>query len=354
MDRILQTTKVVMLFAVVLTLLTSQAPLVRSQEGATSPQMDAVAVVGRVASAVVTVLSKQAEQEPLGASQPHGTGHGTGFIIDEQGHVVTNEHVVRDGDQLRVILADGQRRPATLVGKDPLTDLAVVRMAGRVPATLTFGDSDALQVGQPVLAIGSPLGQFTNTVTSGIVSALHRDVPGQETQGMAAYSNLIQHDAPINHGNSGGPLIDANGQVIGVNTLGIPQMQGIPVQGIFFAIPSNTVLPIVNQLLANGHVDHADLGVTIQPITRHAATQHNLPVDHGVYVVTVAPNGPAARAGIEVGDIITDLGGQRIDQQNAFAKVLLAHEAGEQVPVTIVRGDEEQQLEVTLAERPQE
>ena len=153
----------------------------------------------------------------------------------------------------------------------------------------------------PVLAIGSPLGTFTNTVTDGIISGLGRDLPGSPTQGQPVYSNLIQHDAPINPGNSGGPLFDYSGRVIGVNTLGIPQVpgEGIPVQGIFFAIPSNTVQRITLQLIEEGRVAYPYLGVEAQEITPELASLYDLPVDYGAYVVRVDPEGPAASAGIQ-------------------------------------------------------
>ena len=266
---------------------------IQAQNETSSVQMDAVAVVERVRSSVVTVVNEQVGQSPFSSStMPQEAGRGTGFIIDEQGHIVTNEHVVRSGDAFEVILANGERRQAQLVGKDRFSDLAVIRMNdGEIPAMLDFGNSDALHVGQPVLAIGSPLGEFTNTVTDGIVSALNRDFPGAASQGSAAYSNLIQHDAAINPGNSGGPLVDAQGQIIGVNTLGIPVVpgQGTPVQGIFFAIPSNVVSEITEQLIQSGRVSYPYLGVEVQPITREIASQFDLPADHGVYVMSVGP-----------------------------------------------------------------
>lgn len=329
---------------------------IRAQNETSSVQMDAVAVVERVRSSVVTVVNEQVGQNPFRSStMPQEVGRGTGFIIDELGHIVTNEHVVRSGDAFEVILANGERRQAELVGKDPFSDLAVIRMdGGEIPATLAFGDSDALRVGQPVLAIGSPLGEFTNTVTDGIVSALNRDFPGAANQGFAAYSNLVQHDAAINPGNSGGPLVDAEGQIIGVNTLGIPEVPGLgtPVQGIFFAIPSNVVREITNQLIQSGRVAYPYLGVEVQPITQEIASQFDLPADHGVYVMSVGPNTPAEQAGIQQEDIITAMAGQTIDQDNAFAEVLFGHQPGDVVDVTVVRGDQEQQIQVTLAERP--
>lgn len=307
-------------------------PIIQAQVEAPPVQMNAVSVVQQVRFVVVTVVNEQVGQNPFSTStMPQEAGRGTGFIIDGQGHIVTNEHVVRSGDAFEVILVNGERRQAQLVGKDRFSDLAVICMEGSgVPATLDFGDSDALQVGQPVLAIGSPLGEFTNTVTDGIVSALNRDFPGAVSQGGAAYSNLIQHDAAINPGNSGGPLVDAEGRIIGVNSLGIPEVPGLgtPVQGIFFAIPSNVVGEITDQLIQSGEVTYPYFGVEVQPITQEIAGQFDLAADHGVYVVSVGSDTPAAQEGIEQDDIITAIAGVTIDQENAFAELLFDHQPG--------------------------
>ncbi len=225
----------------------------------TSPY-PAVNVVLRVGPAVVTVINEQtASGIGSGSLQPSGgdasssslqpVGSGTGFIIDDQGDIVTNWHVVDQGQKFQVIFANGETRDAKLVGSDEISDLAVVQVTGKLPGIVSFGDSSTLLPGEPVLAIGSPLGAFTNTVTEGIVSAVGRDFPQDSSQGPQIYTNLIQHDAAINPGNSGGPLFDLNGEVVGVNTLGIPtDSGGAPVQGLFFAIPSNTVKQITTQL----------------------------------------------------------------------------------------------------------
>lgn len=314
-----------------------------------------VDVVADVRSAVVTVINEQ-RSSGFGDTSTQEAGSGTGFVIDDQGHVVTNWHVVQGGDQFQVILADGTKRSATLVGTDRLSDLAVVQIDGSSPAVMHWGDSDALQPGQPVLAIGSPLGAFTNTVTDGIVSAIGRDFPGSPNEPSPAYNNLIQHNAAINPGNSGGPLINQAGEVVGINTLGIAQVPGqnTPAQGLFFAIPSNSAAEIVQQLIENGRVAHPFLGVSVQPITANLASQYDLPVDHGVFVQQVSPGGPAASAGIRQGDFIVAMGGQTIDANHPFSEVLSAHRPGDTVDVTVNRDGQEQQLQVTLAERPEE
>jgi 2-alkenal reductase len=314
---------------------------------------DASKIVERVMPAVVTVVNEQQFNSGFGGSTQIEAGRGTGFAIDGAGDVVTNEHVVRGGTSFEVILSNGDKRNARLIGADPLSDLAVVRMDGAPPATVMFGNSDTLQQGQPVLAIGSPLGEFTGTVTSGIISALNRDFPADlgGGAGEGIYTGLIQHDAPINPGNSGGPLFDITGRVIGVNTLGIPQSGYTPVQGLFFAIPSNHVARIVSQLIENGEVAYPYFGVEYAPISPDLAAQNDLPVDYGAYVTGVEPGGPADKAGIRQGDIVTAIGNDQINAQTTFTEVLFAHQPGETVPVTIRRGSQEMQVQVTLARR---
>ncbi len=313
-------------------------------------EMDAVTVVQRVSPAVVTVINEQQTAGGLGGAQE--AGRGTGFIIDDQGNIVTNWHVVNGGDQFEVIFADGTSRQASLVGSDQISDLAVVRIEGDLPGTVPLGDSDILQPGQTVLAIGSPLGTFTNTVTEGIVSALGRTFP-QQLAANSFYTNLIQHDAAINPGNSGGPLFNLAGEVIGVNTLGIPAENGQPVQGLFFAIPSNTVKEIAAKLIENGEVVYPYLGIAnAVEINEQIASENDLPVDYGVYVGDVAAGGPAAEAGLQPGDIILALDDVEINVQNTLTEVLFAHEPGDTVTARVQREDEELSVEITLGERP--
>ncbi len=328
-----------------------QPDAVSGAQGATpvagGAEMDAVDVVQQVAPAVVTVINEQ-QRGPIGGDTQEA-GSGTGFIIDDQGHIVTNWHVVDGGDEFSVVFADGTSRPATLVGADEISDLAVVKVEGDVPAVVSLGDSDALQPGQSVLAIGSPLGTFTNTVTEGIVSALGRNLPE-----VGFYTNLIQHDAAINPGNSGGPLFNLAGEVVGVNTLGITEgASGVSAQGLFFAIPSNTVKEIAAKLIADGEVIYPYLGIEGPvAVTEQIASENDLPVDHGVYLQGVAAGGPAADAGLRVGDILLGLDGQEINAENTLTEVLFAHQPGETVTVTVQRGNEQLEVEITLGERP--
>ncbi len=341
-----------------LALLTLGAPSPVWAQGASTatPTVDsntsAAEVVERVRPAVVTVINEQ-RRGGLGADtgglQPAGAG--TGFIIDDEGHIVTNWHVVDGGDEFEVIFADGEARPADLVGADEVSDLAVVRVEGDLPPAVPFGESNALEPGQPVLAMGSPLGTFTNTVTKGIISALGRTFP--PTAGVPTiYTNLIQHDAAINPGNSGGPLFNLAGEVIGVNTLGIPEENGQPVQGLFFAIPSDTVQKIAAQLIADGEVQYPYLGVAVAPVTEELAVQENLPISQGVLVTDVEAGSPAAEAGIREGDVLVALEGVTINRDNSLAEVLFAFAPGDTVQVAVQRGDERLEVDVMLGERP--
>lgn len=315
------------------------------------PVVDLASVVEQVKPAVVTVVNRR-EVGNLMQPQEQEAGRGTGFIIDQDGHIVTNQHVVRGGDAFQIILSDGTVLPADLVGSDPISDLAVVKINEVPPAIVGFDDSSDLRQGQSVLAIGSPLGDFTGTVTDGIISALNRDFPGAAQQGEGAYTNLIQHNAAINPGNSGGPLFDLNGRVIGVNTIGIPQASaGVPAQGLFFAIPSNTVERIASQLISDGRVHYPYLGIDYQPVVPEIAGVYDLPVDYGAFIQRVYPNGPAAQAGLASGDIIVSIGGRQINAETAFTEALFASSPGETVPVEFIRGTERRTAEVQLEER---
>jgi 2-alkenal reductase len=325
-----------------------------SDNGASGEEMNPVEIVEKVGPSVVTVINEQQVSGSVGQGsdlmQPVGSG--SGFILDDQGHVVTNNHVVEGGDQFEVVFSDGTKQSAELVGADPTSDLAVVKVSGELPGSVPLADSNELKPGQSVLAMGSPLGAFTNTVTDGIVSGLGRSLPSEP--GTSVYTNLIQHDAPINPGNSGGPLFDLYGQVIGVNTIGIPLTpDGIPAQGLFFAIPSNTVKKITDQLIATGKVSYPYLGianpVAIDPVL---AAQNDLPIDHGVYITDISPDSPAAQAGIQAGDIITAINGEPIDQTHPLEEFLFEHQPGDSVELTVQRGQEELKVQVTLGERP--
>ena len=317
----------------------------------TGQMSSAVDVVKKVSPAVVTVVNEQRVGSQGGGSSVQPVGSGTGFIIDTDGHIVTNWHVVNGGTKFQVVFSDGTTKEAKLIGSDEISDLAVVKVDGDVPGTIKLGDSDAVQVGESVLAIGSPLGNFQNTVTEGIVSATNRDFPGDGST-QSQYNNLIQHDAAINPGNSGGPLIDFSGQVIGVNTLGISvDDQGQPIQGLFFAIPSNSVKKVTDELIQNGEVTYPYFGIAYITNSAAAAAQLGLSTDQGVIVQDVPSSGPAADAGIQQGDVITKVGDYELTAQTTFSEALFNYKPGDKIDVELVRDGKTMTVSVTLGDR---
>jgi S1-C subfamily serine protease len=284
-------------------------------------------------------------------------GVGSGFIFDSSGYILTNRHVVADASEVSVQLNDGRTTTGTVYGIDTLTDLAIVKIdAGEVPAA-PIGDSAQLQPGQTAVVIGSPLGTFTNSVTSGVVSALGRSlvvsdpVTGQQRR----LHNLIQTDAAINPGNSGGPMINTDGEVVGVSTA---YAQGA--QGIFFAIPINIAKPIMAQAVAGEQLSRPWLGIVYQPVDRNVAQDNDLPVDYGAWISPqtgdgsspIVPDSPAEQAGLQPGDIITSIDGHRIDAGASLDDVLSEFKPGETLTLEVLRGGQTTQLELTLGTRP--
>jgi 2-alkenal reductase len=299
-------------------------------------------VVEAIGPAVVTVINEQIEE---GETDAVPTGSGSGFILDEDGHVVTNQHVVEGGVEFLVVLEDGRELPATLVGADANSDVAVLKVDPPVPAVARIGDSNNLLPGQAVLAIGSPLGTFTNTVTEGIVSALGRTVPDNE--GGPELLNLIQHDAAINPGNSGGPLVTLTGEVVGINTLGI-----VDAQGLFFAVPAETVTRVARELIAEGAVDYPYLGLQLVPLDDTIIAQWALPVEEGFYVQGVVAGSPSDAAGLQVGDIVTAIDLERVGERQSMVAALFKYKPGDKVQLTVQRGLSTMRVEISLAERP--
>lgn len=318
-------------------------------------EMTPVEVVDEVQDAVVTVINEQTVATQFGTEQTRPAGTGTGFIIDDEGYIVTNWHVVTGGTSFMVILSDGTEVSAELIGEDPRDDLAVLQIdAAAVPDTVPLADATQIDVGQTVLAIGSPLGAFENTVTRGIVSSLDRD---QFSAGglCLAYTDLIQHDAAINPGNSGGPLFNLNGEVIGVNTLGLGNVGGgVTVQGLYFAVPSDTVDAVVDQMIEQGFISAPYLGISFAPVNPQVAAVNDLPVEFGVYIQDVEPGAPAAEAGLQAEDIIVSLNGQEITAETSLSNILFEQEPGDTVDVTVLRGGEEVTLSITIGEAPEE
>ncbi len=310
-----------------------------------------IEVVARVSPAVVTVVNTLPPQRDLWGRIAQPEARGSGVIIDPRGYIITNNHVVEDAQNLSVILQDGTKLPAQLVGTDLFTDLAVIKVEGQNLPTAPLGDSDALRPGERVIAIGSALGDFRNTVTTGVVSALGRNL---DTGAGYQLEGLIQTDAAINHGNSGGPLLNLQGQVIGINTAIIRggATSSSIAEGLGFAIPSNTARLVVPQLIEKGYVSRPYLGVKHRPITPQLASYYDLPVKWGELITEVLSGTPAAQGGLQPGDIITALDEQAIDEDHLFINVLLRYRPGDTVTFTVNRDGRELKLAVTLIERP--
>jgi len=311
-----------------------------------------VQAVAKVRPAVVTVINTQKPQQVRGfwgmrVIQPKSSG--SGAVISQEGYILTNNHVVQDQQSLEVIFADGTKAPARLVGVDPYADSAVIKVGGPVPATAEFGDSSVLQPGETVIAIGSALGDFKNTVTVGVVSAVNRSLDSGQGYSL---EGLIQTDAAINHGNSGGPLVNVMGQVVGINTAIVrgDGSSGDVAEGLGFAIPSNTVKNVADQIIKKGYVSRAYLGLRSLTITPEVAGANGLPMEWGVYVQGVDAGSPAEQAGLREGDIITEIGQDKIGAELSFTNALLHHQAGERVTLQVWRNGKTIPLDVTLGE----
>ncbi|MBI3912647.1 MAG: trypsin-like peptidase domain-containing protein [Chloroflexi bacterium] len=299
--------------------------------------------VRKAKPAVVTIINELNSQSRRGVTP---TASGSGVIIDPQGYIITNNHVVAGEKNLTVIYADGSKADATILGADATIDIAVLKVEGKVPAYAQFGDSNALEPGQIAIAIGSPLGDYRGTVTVGVVSGLNRRVGRQ--------NGLIQTDAAINNGNSGGPLINSLGQVIGINTLVVRNTnEGNVAEGLGFAIPSNQVKEIVNQLLTKGRVDRPFIGITYQELDPQTAAAMNLPATtQGVVVMQVEAGSPAAQAGLKERDVVQAINSQKITPENPLASLLLGFKIGDPVTLTVLRDGKQISVKVTLGTRP--
>ncbi|MGB7292147.1 MAG: DegQ family serine endoprotease [Thermodesulfobacteriota bacterium] len=270
-------------------------------------------------------------------------GLGSGFIISEDGYIITNNHVVEKADDIKVILEDGESYKANVIGKDPKTDLALVKIEPRHKLNaVTLGRSNALEIGDWVVAVGNPFG-LGHTVTTGIVSAKGRSL------GLGAYDDFIQTDAAINPGNSGGPLFNLNGEVVGVNTAIIAGGQGIG-----FAIPVDMARNVVEQLQNKGKVVRGWLGVLVQQITPEIAESLNLSQPEGALVSDVTPGGPADKAGIKRGDVIVAFDGNRIEDMPDLPKTVATNEPGTKSKLTFIRNGKEKTVDLTLGELPEE
>ncbi len=311
-------------------------------------ETDITQAVEKISPAVVTVVGvvpgTMTFFGPTGDQQVSGSG----VIVSQDGYILTNNHVVQDTKEVSVVFIDGSQESAKIVGTDLFADLAVLKVEGNMPAVAPLGNSDVLKPGETVIAIGSPLGDFKNTVTVGVVSATGRTLDtGQGYQ----LEDLIQTDAAINHGNSGGPLVNLNGETIGINTLIVRGGTGTDVaEGLGFAIPSNTVSVVARQIIEKGYVSRPYLGVHLQSITPRIASIYNLPVQWGAYVTQVDSGSPAEQSGIQRGDIITSISGVELDDSHPYMNTLFQHSPGETVTLEVVRNSKHIQIDVTLKE----
>ncbi len=306
-------------------------------------------VVQNVEPAVITVVGTVSGQVTFFGTTSDQEVSGSGVIITEDGYILTNNHVVEGTKTLSVILNDGTEHPAKLVSRDVFADLAVLKIEGDVPGVATIGNSDNLKPGETVIAIGSPLGTFRNSVTVGVISATGRSIDTGEGY---AIEDLIQTDAAINQGNSGGPLLNLAGEVIGINTLVIrgSGMSSTNAEALGFAIPSNTAAMIAQHIIDKGYFARPYLGTEYQNITPRIASWYNLPVNYGAYITNIDRNSPAALSELRPGDIITKIGEVAIDEDQSFINALFEYEPNQTVTIEFAREDQMMSVEVTLGE----
>lgn len=339
---------------------------------------DVTTAVSKVQDAVVSIINLQStsSNDQLGGlfgsdesnsssndSTLETASEGSGVIYKKSGdtaYIVTNNHVVEGQKELQVVLADGTKVTATLVGTDSYTDLAVLKISSsKVTTVATFGDSSALKVGEPAIAIGSPLGsEYANSVTEGIISSLNRQVTSTNDEGEAVNINAIQTDAAINPGNSGGPLINIEGQVVGINSSKIASSSssssGVSVEGMGFAIPSNDVVTIINQLEENGKITRPALGISMYDLSSISSEQQEeilkVPstVTQGVVILNVANGTPAEKAGLEKYDVITKIDGKDITSTTELRAALYAKTVGDTMKIAFYRESKEKTVTVEL------
>ena len=306
-------------------------------------------VVEKVEPSVVKVVGVIPGQQTFFGMSDDQQVSGSGFIVTSDGYIVTNNHVVEKVNQVEVILSDGTTIPAKIISTDVFADLAVLKTKGQMPGVAVLGDSDILKPGESVIAIGSPLGDFRNSVTVGVISATGRML---DTGSGYEMENLIQTDAAINSGNSGGPLVNLTGEVVGINTLVVrgDGMGSAIAEGLGFAIPSNTARLITEQIIQKGYFARPYMGVQIQHINPSIAQRYNLSVEWGAYVVRIGNNSPASRAGITTGDIILRIGNISLDEKTQFVNALFSYKPGDMVEVEFLRGKDYITVQVRLTE----
>ena len=335
-----------------------------------APGSGAAATVGSSAGAMVSNVRIDESSAVTAAAQKvspsvvviqssgaGGSGVGSGFVFDPNGWILTNKHVVTGATSIRVVLNDTRTFSGKVYGTDPLTDLAIVKIDATGLSAAPLGSSANLVPGQLAIAIGDPLGSYANTITTGVVSGLGRQIrAGDVTQSSSEQlNNLIQTDAAINPGNSGGPLLNSSGQVIGINTAVASSAQGIG-----FAIPVDVAKPIMRQALAGKPLTRPWIGVYYQPVTKALAAQNKLSVDHGAWIQApangassaVVAGSPASSAGLKDGDVIVSVDGVAVDERHDLSSLIVPHNPGDVVTLRVVRGTQSLDLSVTLGTLP--
>ncbi len=310
-------------------------------------EQQAILAVRKAKASVVNILGvNQTENLPTIKFESSEVS-GTGFILSADGYIVTNQHVISDPDgKYTVMFADGKTYEAKVIGRDKYNDIGLIKIEASGLTTASLADSDGLETGQTVFAIGNTLGKYQNTVTRGVVSGLSRAVSvGTEANPKPRLLNLIQTDASINPGNSGGPLVNMAGEVVGMNTL-----IEATAQGIGFAVPVNTIKISVEQLKSLGKVSRPYLGLSFVGLTKTVQTDNNLSTDKGAIVLKVEVGSPAAAAGLKVNDIITHLNKKEINQVNQLDAEVLKYQAGNQVLITVLRNGEKIDMPLILGE----
>ena len=312
-------------------------------------------VVLSVGPAVVSIRNDQQPQQDFFGNTSQAVSAGSGVVIDGHGYILTNYHVISDAQVLNVTFANATTARAVIVGSDPSSDIAVIKVHVKVPAVAQFGDSSQVKAGETVIAIGNALGNLQNTVTEGIVSGLNRTLPnGNDSTGQEMLQSLIQTDAAINHGNSGGPLVDLNGHVIGINTAVVRSSSSSSsttllgsadqAEGLGFAIPSNTARAVADRLIF--HTPTPSLGIRYEPVSSQMASSYRMP--SGAAVRSVVANSAAALAGLKAEDIITAVDGQKIDDTHDLKVVVETHRIGDHVKLTFYRGGQYHTITVAL------
>ncbi len=313
---------------------------------ATTYESTVVQIAERVGPTVVGI-SNRVNVSTFFADRRVEKGSGSGVIFNEDGYIVTNYHVVEDADQLVVTLENGKQVPGKIVGTDQRTDLAVVKINEKGLKAAAFGDSDKIRVGELAVAIGNPLGEeLFSTVTAGIISAVNRTVDVQEQR-----FRLLQTDAAINPGNSGGALVNSRGEVIGINSVKIVDVN---IEGLNFAIPSNTVKPIIESLIKYGKVTRPWIGILGGDVNAAVAERYNLAVNTGVLISELPPGSPAAKAGMVRGDVIVSFNKKEIKNFADLRSSVDKQKIGDKVEIIVMRGKERKTLNITLEEMPEE